>query len=599
MNLVADGLVWVYALGWSLLHFLWQGAIIGGLFGIVRSQIPKEQSAVRYASGLAALAALALSPLVTIWLLRPVAGAQVSTEGGAVAVFTLASATASTADSASVLSALLPWLVLTWMVGVSIMFGRAVQQWRALDRIATQFAFHHADIELLLDRVARRFGGFTRVRVLVSQYIDTPTLIGWFNPVILLPTAVVLGFPRQQLELILAHELGHLRRYDHLVNLGQAIVETLLFYHPVVHWISREVRHEREVCCDNLVLRVTEGEPREYARTLAALEDLRQISPQLAVAATGGMLVDRVRRILGSPVVRHAKQRSNFGIWVVAAATAVCGASAILHLDERVEVDAVRVTELFDPVLRPDTRVDLDFAIASPAAFRFVPLQSLLPPIAGVEVASVPVAQIGAPSNTALSVRQDMHPPVTPVEPAPTPAFAALPPIESPKDVEVAHSPVQPSTGIAAATEVGKKDVRVSPVVVRKVAPVYPDANVVGSRGHVEFAFAIDKEGRVRNISVVSGDSMGVFAAAARHALRQWRFEPLSAENESKRFLLDFVFVDVSHIEAENDEQRCVRGTGSHLCRPVRSSSSSVADSNSGRSNPRTSNLPAFAMKGN
>src|SRR5690606_4059756 len=153
----------------------------------------------------------------------------------------------------------------------------------------------------MLQAVAQRFGEVGPVRVLISSRIDTPTLIGWLKPVILLPTAVAIGFPRHQLELILAHELAHLRRHDHLVNLAQVVVETVLFYHPVVHWISREVRHEREICCDQLVLRVTDEQPAEYARTLAALESMRQAPSQLALAATGGRLVDRVRRILGLP----------------------------------------------------------------------------------------------------------------------------------------------------------------------------------------------------------------------------------------------------------------------------------------------------------
>src|SRR6185436_16440590 len=98
---------------------------------------------------------------------------------------------------------------------------------------------------------------------------------GWLRPGILLPAAVALGFPAAQIELILAHELGHVRRWDYVVNLVQVVIETVLFYHPVVHWISRELRHEREICCDEMVLRVTRGHPHVYARTLASLEELR------------------------------------------------------------------------------------------------------------------------------------------------------------------------------------------------------------------------------------------------------------------------------------------------------------------------------------
>src|SRR5690606_32608654 len=148
--------------------------------------------------------------------------------------------------------------------------------------------------DAMLAMLRQRFGIVRSIRVLVSRHIDTPTLIGWVKPVILLPASVALGFPREQIELILAHELGHLRRYDHLVNPAQAVVETLFFYHPVVHWISRDIRNERELCCDALVLRLANGEPREYARTLAALEELRQLPSALALAANGGELLERV-----------------------------------------------------------------------------------------------------------------------------------------------------------------------------------------------------------------------------------------------------------------------------------------------------------------
>ena len=125
-------------------------------------------------------------------------------------------------------------------------------------------------------------------------------MIGWLHPIILLPAASLTGLTPGQLEAILAHELAHVRRLDYLVNGFQCLVETLLFYHPVVWWISRCVREEREHCCDDLVLEVCEDRL-VYARALAALEQSRAGLPEFAFAANGGSLLNRIRRLLGTP----------------------------------------------------------------------------------------------------------------------------------------------------------------------------------------------------------------------------------------------------------------------------------------------------------
>ena len=130
-----------------------------------------------------------------------------------------------------------------------------------------------------------------------------PTVIGWLKPVVLLPASALAALSPQQLEAILAHELAHIRRHDYLVNLLQTLVETLLFYHPAVWWLSRRIRIERENCCDDLAVSLC-GDPVAYANALADLESLRsETAPthHIAMAATGGALLQRVRRLLGAP----------------------------------------------------------------------------------------------------------------------------------------------------------------------------------------------------------------------------------------------------------------------------------------------------------
>jgi hypothetical protein len=116
----------------------------------------------------------------------------------------------------------------------------------------------------------------------------------------LLPASALAGLAPEQLEAIFAHELAHVRRHDYLVNLLQTAVETLLFYHPAVWWLSNRIRVERENCCDDLAVALC-GDPIAYARALADLEELRGGQGRLAMAANGGSLVGRIRRLVGVP----------------------------------------------------------------------------------------------------------------------------------------------------------------------------------------------------------------------------------------------------------------------------------------------------------
>jgi soluble lytic murein transglycosylase-like protein len=144
---------------------------------------------------------------------------------------------------------------------------------------------------------------------LLSEHVDTPVVLGWLRPVILLPLAALSSLPPAYLHGLLAHELGHVRRLDYLVNVLQSCVEALLFYHPAVHWVSRNMRTEREHCCDDIAIEAT-GEPLRYARALAEMETLRARLPEPALAANGGTLMLRIERILKQPATTQAEPRA-------------------------------------------------------------------------------------------------------------------------------------------------------------------------------------------------------------------------------------------------------------------------------------------------
>ncbi|HEY4353199.1 MAG TPA: M56 family metallopeptidase, partial [Paraburkholderia sp.] len=300
----------VNVVGAVLLHFLWQGAFVGGVYALARPFFPTMSA--RYRLGLGALIALALCPVATLVYLWPESGAQSASALPTIGASMLAVADRAVSDWR--LHAALPWLVGAWFVCVAVLAGRSLWQWRRLVRIVREASAPSPEWAARLARLRERFGLRRPVRLLCSARAVTPMLIGWIRPVVLLPASMMSGFTTAQVELIIAHELGHICRWDYVANLFQVLIETVLFYHPVVHWISHDVRNARESCCDDLVLHLADGNPLAYARTLADLEELRHDEGLLtpALGASGGVLLARIRHIVGVSDGHERTQRTHF-----------------------------------------------------------------------------------------------------------------------------------------------------------------------------------------------------------------------------------------------------------------------------------------------
>jgi hypothetical protein len=242
-------------------------------------------------------------------------------------------------------------------------------------------------LEACLSRLAQRLRISRPVRLCESALVAVPTVIGWIRPVILLPASAVWGLSPEQLELILAHELVHIRRYDYLVNLLQAAVETLLFYHPAVWWVSNRIRLEREHCCDDLAV-ATCGNALVYARALADLETLRADVPMFVLAASGGSLLNRVRRIVGEPGHVSRSSRGVAAVLALAAAGfALTFGSLIARSDERrppleaaiaPDVEAPQVEAARAPEKTPKPTTTRPRAEGQAAQTRAFPLEKVL-----------------------------------------------------------------------------------------------------------------------------------------------------------------------------------------------------------------------------
>ncbi len=314
----------VRALGWTLLHTLWQAAVVALLLAVLTRFLRRARASTRYGLSAGALLLVPVLAAVTFGL----AYEPVAETGPRLTVMTLAAEpsfaaltpTAPTPITPSLTEAaeltvraaaarLEPWLpllVAAWTLGLALMLirlGGGLVVVRRLRRVGV--AAVPAAWQARTAALAERLNVRQSVMLLESASVRGPVAVGWLKPVVLLPVGLVAGLPAAQLEAVLAHELAHIRRHDYVLNLLQAVVEAGFFFHPAIWWMSALVRQEREHCCDDLAVRALGGDARPLARALAALAAWESAAvetpaalPRLTLAATGGALLTRVRRLL-------------------------------------------------------------------------------------------------------------------------------------------------------------------------------------------------------------------------------------------------------------------------------------------------------------
>lgn len=307
------------ALGWTLLHSLWQGVIVSA--GLAAVLIAVRSARVRYAAACAALLAMFGTFCFTLIYLLPKAGQVRQTiQMSPNPPWNLGSASDFSSGSPSVLATIAPWLALCWIVGVAIFCLAQVAGWHSVRRLRRRGVCAPPQIwQSITAKLSARLCISRRVELLESCLANVPIVLGHFRPVILIPVGMLAGLPASQVEAILLHELAHIRRSDYLVNLFQRSVEGLLFYHPAAWWVSRVIRTERENCCDDVAVAMS-GNAQEYALALTTLEQTRWSGPEAALAANGGNLVNRIRRILHADAPTGAQMPFTATLLLVATA---------------------------------------------------------------------------------------------------------------------------------------------------------------------------------------------------------------------------------------------------------------------------------------
>ena len=386
----------IVALGWTLLHFCWQGTAVAVAYAIIDRMTAHATSKVRY---IVPLAALIIMPAIVIGtfavelrVATPVysigsASTNASVDPSiwptpALHELSLASGLENSKTSLLAMRAdrMLPWVDAVWLVGVLLLAFRSLGGWfhlavvrRRARRMVPQ------EIERAFQRLCERVQVGRKVVLRASDEVISPLAMGLWRATVILPISAVLSLPAEELEAIIAHELGHIRRWDYLWNLLQTAVESVLFFHPAVWWLSRTVRERRELCCDEIAVRSC-ADATVYARALLRLEEQRTIRLRMAMAfgGCGGSLLHRVKKVLGEDMAMENRMTSG-----VSAATAGALVIALL-LGPKIGQAVVPSTPVnpVHPVVAfatDESRVSLPSPSEQPEAPPAVPLAAVAP----------------------------------------------------------------------------------------------------------------------------------------------------------------------------------------------------------------------------
>lgn len=343
-NLVPEP--YLYALGWMIVHALWQIAGIGLLLWLSLTLFNQKSAAFKYHLSLVALATITIAAMVTFsWQLTGQSTVPESTLSEAQWAYLSnqpdflkqieppQEANIEGFIISKRIEKHIPLLVNVWIIGAFLFFFKTAS---GLADLRSLHRKSHSPVperlRLAVKQISKKLQISIPIQILSSTHIDIPLTFGVLKPVILIPSALLFQISPTQLEAIITHEMAHIKRNDYLVNLIQSILEMVFFFHPVFWWINHEVKNQREMACDEMAIALG-ANPKDLAYGLAnVINHAQNHAPEMAMAAAKKQnpTLDRIKKIMGvktSPTQPTTLSTITMMITFILGATLLVGAS--------------------------------------------------------------------------------------------------------------------------------------------------------------------------------------------------------------------------------------------------------------------------------
>ena len=567
------------AIGWTLIHFLWQGCLLFLCYCLITRLLLKNKVNFQYWIGIAFISLSLIIPLREF-----IFQLGINSNGNAEHQFAVSLVEIKSNGILNpidilllLIHKLLPYIVITWVVVVLLISTHLFKSWHSLVKLSKIASLKLPD-ELLI-----RFNAATKKLklrfkpiVTISKKIDIPATFGYFKPIILLPASLINKLPQDQMEAIILHELCHIKRADFLHNILQLLVETLFFYHPLVKWISRDVRKVREQCCDELVLKL-KTDPLVYAKALTNIATIynsklhnKKEQLNLQIAANDGELFDRIKFLM---VDKRSKAPFTnvilallFSILALFVLKNIIEGSdndttAFASSDTRIRANETQensrpnylVPNVYDYINR-NKQDGKEKKIEQPAitTFNSNKTNTKTTPVITKDIFSSKKAEIIEPQNIPEAYESQFEKPIL---------TSNETPIATETSNDLSATNIKPITTNKKESNPGKT----YPKLIKKVYPNYKQVTQLnGAQGEVILSFNIDSKGRVKKIKINKRSPMRILDTVSKQALRRWRFDPLSIDenNIKHRYQQIFRF----KLDETNNNKDCLkRITGTHI----------------------------------
>ncbi len=448
----------------------------------------------------------------------------------------------------SLIQKIIPYIVIIWIFSVLLISSHLFKSWLYLVKLSNETSLKLPEhLANKLEQATKKLKLKFKPTISISKLIDVPATFGYFKPVILLPTSIIARLPQDQMEAILLHELCHIKRADFLHNILQLFIETLFFYHPLIKWVSKDVRKVREQCCDELVLKLND-KPLVYAKALTNIASIyntninrKNTTSHIQIAASDGELYQRIKFLM-----LEKRSKSQFSTIMIGFLMVIFTLITFKSFMTNNENQSTITTSV-----KATTHLITNKVVSDRPKYTIPSLVNLNKN----SQISKKEESITVKKSTAKAVPERTPLPLATNNIDFSNTYGGKQQINSSMIENNANNKIQsklidiskqqnliPDNIIHNKVTTDKSSY---PKLIHKVNPVYTiKARSRGVEGTVILSFNIDKKGRVKKIIVDKSSPLKLLDGSARTALHKWRFDPqsINEHNHDNRYQQIFSF---------------------------------------------------------
>jgi TonB family protein len=522
------------AIGWTLIHFLWQGTLLFLSYWVITRVFIKHKINIHYWIGMATIMLCLIIPIREfINQLATISDTNIIHQLAIEINIIESNGLLNPLDLfISLIQKIIPYLVIFWSVAVLLISTHLIKSWVLLVKLSKNSSMQLPEkLALKLESATIKLKLKFKPIIIISKKIDIPATFGYFKPVILFPVSLISKLPQDQIEAILLHELCHVKRADFLHNILQLIVETLFFYHPLTKWISRDVRKIREHCCDELVLKL-DTNPLVYAKALTNIATIYNdnLNPShLQIAATDGELFNRIKFLMLEKRAQLPFTNLVFGLFISILTIIIL--NNIFYDKNNTQINQLNTNKVNNPSIIENNRPDY----ATPNIYNFLKVKSekkqeasAIEKINKTNITNTNRIKKDQPRD--IIINQNAGSSII------TEQLNINTSVQNPRAEIINTSKLDNNTKNKVNTPHLDNSIEelYYPKVIKKINPIYTNlARSRGIEGTVILSFNVNKKGKVKNIKIDKTSPMKSLDINAKAALKKWRFDPNSINENS------------------------------------------------------------------